>query len=372
MEASGSATRTRMTARPRRSAATRAAEEARGASGAALGPTPRRSSEARGARSAASCRRIVRRRSLERMGQRTVLLSILFSTSIACGDGGPGLSALAEPTAVAESALVGQAPACPTNQGLVRCDNQCVPAAVDPVNCGGCGHHCGKGQVCTLGRCSTSFASEKGGHDPGTWTELGPNLGGHASLGKVYAVTDGAGNDGSLWNLVKWSWDPNGTPTSPVGLEEAGLRVWQPHAVAAVAVSETAPAARVFAMSEDNLAACTHDGVAWKSFQFYASGPEGDATSIVVHPVNPRPRSPELHLRGVRACTHARRRRFEVRRAASGRHRLQQRQWRPLDVANGRARHPPGARGRRLRRPLEPAQGLGRELRPRDLGVRLG
>jgi hypothetical protein len=43
-------------------------------------------------------------------------------------------------------------PPCPAYQSL--CDGGCIPTSVDPMNCGGCGHTCQTGMVCSGGGCA--------------------------------------------------------------------------------------------------------------------------------------------------------------------------------------------------------------------------
>ncbi len=70
-----------------------------------------------------------------------VLLSLVavFATA-SCGDG-----ASSHPWAITGVP-------CPTSKS--RCAELCVDLKADPINCGECGHGCGLGEVCSLGKCA--------------------------------------------------------------------------------------------------------------------------------------------------------------------------------------------------------------------------
>jgi hypothetical protein len=104
---------------------------------------------------------------------------------------------------------------------------------------------------------------------------------------RVYTVNDGAGADGSQWNIVRWNWQagPGTPPSAPAQVPHTGLRAWQAfYAGVAPPASPSDPTRRVFVGSMDNGSVCSSDlGAHWTKTGSPGGG-GGDEISIAFAP----------------------------------------------------------------------------------------
>ncbi len=107
------------------------------------------------------------------------------------------------------------------------------------------------------------------------------------ALGYLWAGNDGGNQDGSLWNLSRWSWTIGGTPSSETRVPTTGtngLPIWQAYAMAVTSASSSS-GRRAYLALQDNGGACSDDaGVTWNS---YSAPAGGDVASIVFAPSSP-------------------------------------------------------------------------------------